>query len=76
MFGITHTFHAVELVVVNITGVTAIPIEHTTKDFHCFNITQADIIQTPALFVATDRTKTTKQRFTGDYKVYVHYPRH
>ena len=49
MFGITHTFHAVELVVVNMTGVTAIPIEHTTKDFHCFNITQADIIQTPAM---------------------------
>ena len=49
MFGTTHTFHAVELVVVNMTGVTALPIEHTTQDFHCFNITQADIIQTPAM---------------------------
>ena len=49
MFGITHTFHAVELVVVNIIGVTALHIEHTTKFFHCFNITQPDIIQTPAM---------------------------
>ena len=53
MFGTTHTFHAVELVVVNMTGVTALPIEHTTKDFHCFNITQADIIQTPAMYADT-----------------------
>ena len=49
MFGITHTFHAVELVVVNMTGVTALPIERTANDFHCFNITQGDIIQKPAM---------------------------
>ena len=29
------------------TGVIVIAIEQIAKDFHCFNIAQADIIQTP-----------------------------
>ena len=38
------------------TGVIALAIEHIVKDFHCFNFTQADIIQT-LLFVYVDYFK-------------------
>ena len=42
------------------TGVIALAIEHIAKDFHCFNITQADIIQTPYMLAR-------ERRFSDDH---------
>ena len=42
------------------TGFIALAIEHIAKDFHCFNITQADIIQTPYRL-------TRERRFSDDH---------
>ena len=46
--------------VVNMSGVISRGIEHITKDSHCFNITQADIIQTPCRL-------TRERRFSDDH---------
>ena len=42
------------------TGVIALAIEHIAKDFHCFNSTQADIIQTTCRL-------TLERRFSNDH---------
>ena len=42
------------------TGVIALAIEHIAKDFHCFNIMQTDIMQTP-------HRLTRERRFSDDH---------
>ena len=48
--------------VVNMSGVIYRGIEHITKDSHCFNITQAEIIQTPY--------RITRERGFSDYHTF------